>query len=188
MGLLAATLVILGGSAYVLLTYSLQREVDVALNSVASSLVERAREGTELAGPGSVEQLFRRFFGFAPLDPYFEMLDPAGKRRTAAERNRRLLLSQQALENASRGIATFETLTPPGQYPIRVLTRPVIVENRVVNLVQAGMSLERTHQTSKRFLLILTAMLPVGLAVIFHKFPDPVEISAQSSRLEEKTS
>jgi heavy metal sensor kinase len=125
-------------------------------------MVERAQQGAELSG---VEQLFRRFFGFAPTDPYFEMLDPAGRRRTTADQNRRLLLTRQALENASQGFATFETVELPDQHPIRVLTKPVILEGRVVNLVQAGMSLERTYRTGQRFLLILAAMLPVGLAL-----------------------
>jgi len=161
-GLLAATLLVLGVSAYILLNYSLRREVDAALNSVASAMVERAREGSEVSG---IEQLFRQYFGFAPPDPYFEMLDPEGRRRTQAERNRRLLLTQQALDNASRGIATYETIELSGRYPIRILTKPVILENRVVNLVQAGMSLERTHRTGKRFLFILTGLLPLGLTL-----------------------
>ena len=162
MGLLAATLLILGISAYLLLKYSLQREVDASLNSVASVMVERAQAGAELSG---IEQLFRRYFGFAPIDPYFEMLDPEGRRRTRQGTNRRLLLSQVALNNASRGIATYETIELPDQYPLRILTKPVIVEGRIVNLVQTGMSLERTQKTGSRFLLILMAMVPVGLAL-----------------------
>jgi heavy metal sensor kinase len=161
-GLLAATLLILGVSTYFLLSYSLQREVDASLNSVAAAMAERAKEGRELSG---IEQLFRRYFGFAPPDPYFEMLDPEGKRRTRADRARSLLLTQLALDNASRGISTYETIELPNTYPIRVLTRPVILEGKVVSLVQAGMSLERTHRTGNRFLLILTAMLPLGLVL-----------------------
>jgi len=165
MGLLAATLVVLGGSAYFLLTYSLQKEVDAALRSVASTLVDRAKEGASLSNPASIEQIFRRYFGFTPPEPYFQMLDPTGRRQSSTDRGRKLLLSKQALENASRGISTLETISLSGQQPVRILTRPVIVNNQIINLVQAGMSLERTHQTSRRFLLILIAMLPVGLAL-----------------------
>ena len=45
MGLLAATLIILGGSAYFLLTYSLHREVDVALGSLCER--QRQEDGPE---------------------------------------------------------------------------------------------------------------------------------------------
>lgn len=164
-GLLGATLLVLASAAYILLTYSLQREVDAALESVAETLADRAKEGHELSAPGSIEQIFRRYFGFAPLNPYFEMLDPKGRPRSSGDRNRRLLLSQQALDNASRGVATFETISLPDRYPVRVFTRPVVLDNRVVNLVQVGMSLERTYQTRRHFILILAAMLPVGLAL-----------------------
>lgn len=189
MGLLAATLIILGGSAYLLLTYSLRRDVDAALDSVATALVERALEGTEFSAGDSVEQLFRRYFGFSPLDPYFEMLDPSGRRSTSLERDRRLLLTEEALQNASLGISTFETIALPGQYPIRVLTRPVILNNRVVNLVQAGMSLERTHQTRSRFLLILAGLVPAGVALaglggwlLARRALKPIHVMTQSAR------
>ena len=165
MGLLAATLIILGASAYALLSYSLQREVDGALESIANALADRYVEGIELSRSDSIEQLFRQFFGFVPLDPYYEMLDPVERRPLLSNRNRRLPLSDAAWTNASRGIATFETVNQTERYPIRILTRPVIVNSRVVNLVQVGMSLERTYRTSKSFLLILTTMLPVGLAL-----------------------
>jgi len=165
MGLLAATLIILGASAYALLTYSLQREVDGALESVANALADRYVEGIELSRSDSIDQLFRQFFGFVPLDPYYEMLDPVERRPLLSNRSRRLPLSDTAWTNASRGIATFETVNQTERYPTRILTRPVIVNSRVVNLVQVGMSLERTYRTSKSFLLILTTMLPVGLAL-----------------------
>lgn len=188
-GLLAATLVILGGTSYFLLTYSLRNEIDVALNSVATALAERSKDGIQSAGPGSIDQIFRRHFGFVPLDPYFEMLDPAGKRPNDAERDRRIYLSQQALENAAQGFSTFETIAPPAEYPIRILTKPVIVDGQLVNLVQAGMSLERAHQTGRHFLLILTILLPVGLLLaagggwmLARRSLNPVRVMTQTLR------
>lgn len=189
MGLLAATIVILGASAYVLLTYSLQHELDNALQSVANALADRYVEGIEPSRSDSVEQLFRQFFGFVPLNPYYEMLDPVERRPLLSNQKRRLPLSDAAWRNASRGIATFETINQAERYPIRILTRPVIINSRVVNLVQVGMSLERTYRTSKNFLLILTTMLPVGIALagiggwlLARRALRPVQVMTQAAR------
>lgn len=189
MGVLTATLLVLGGAAYLLLTYSLRQEVDRALNSVAAALADRVVEETGRSRPDSIDQLFRQYFGFSPLDPYFEMLDPSGRRQPEPDRSRRLPLSEQALLNASRGVATFETVENLDRYPIRVLTRPVVVGNRVVHLVQVGFSLERTEQTRWTFLLILAAMLPVGLALaggggwlLERRSLKPVDVITQAAR------
>lgn len=162
-GVLTLSLLILGGSAYALLSYSLMRDLDVALNSVAQTLAERARNDAATFFPAEVDRLFRRHFGFSPLDPYFEMFDPSGQRNSRQQgSSRQIQISREVLENAARGIATFETDIISGQ-PVRVLTKPVLRGNQLVNLVQVGMSLENMEKTRTRFLLILAALLPVGL-------------------------
>jgi heavy metal sensor kinase len=162
-GVLTLSLLILGGSAYALLSYSLMRDLDVALNSVAQTLAERARNEAVTFFPAEVDRLFRRHFGFSPLDPYFEMFDPSGQRDSRQQgSSRQIQISPEVLENAARGIATFETDESSGQ-PVRVLTKPVMRGTQLVNLVQVGMSLENMEKTRTRFLLILAALLPVGL-------------------------
>jgi len=74
-----------------------------------------------------------------------------------------LPLSKEALNNASRGLSTYETLKGLGEYPVRVLTMPVIEGGRAVNLIQVGMSLQGVTETRIRFLLVLALLLPIGL-------------------------
>ena len=108
--------------------------------------------------------VFRRFFGFAPSHRYFEMLDPRGRHQDG-----RLTtippfsISPKALQNALRGLATFETIKRPGSYPVRVLIAPVLEAGRVINVVQVGISLENMMKTLHRFDLIMTAVFPLGL-------------------------
>ncbi len=162
-GVLTLSLLILGGSAYALLSYSLMRDLDVALNSVAQTLVERARREAGPFFPAEVDRLFRRHFGCSPLDPYFETLDPSGRRYSRQQRSSgQIPISPEVLENATRGIATFET-GEISEQPVRVLTKPVMRGDRLVSLVQVGMSLDNMYKTRARFLLILAALLPVGL-------------------------
>ncbi len=76
------------------------------------------------------------------MDRYFEMLDPTGRRDPGrfGHRSGTLPLSPEALENASKGLPTFETLDGLGDYPVRALTAPVIRGGRIVNMLQVGMS------------------------------------------------
>lgn len=165
MSLLTVTLLVLGGTAYGLLTYSLAREVDAALDGVGRTLAERAHGSSVVIPPGEIEEMFRRFFGFSPWDRYFQMFDPMGRNnpQEPASPRKRPPLSREAFANASQGIPTFETVDGLGAYPVRLLTMPVMEGNRLVNLVQVGMSLQNTTETRMRFLLIMAGLVPLGL-------------------------
>lgn len=164
--LLTVTLVLLGGTAYALLSYSLSHEVDAALNGVARSLTERAH-GPSAFVPAEVDEAFRRFFGFSPWNRYFQLFDPLGHRdpRQPAPHSGRLPLSGEALNNAANGISTYETVPGSEEHPVRVLTMPVMEGGRMVNLVQVGMSLKSVLETRTRFLLIMAVLFPVGLVL-----------------------
>jgi len=163
--LLTVTLLVLGGAAYGLLTYSLAHEVDAALDGVATTLAERAHGGSVAIPPAEIEEMFRRFFGFSPWDRYYQMFDPMGRRepREGSLQPKRPPLSKEAFTNASRGIPTFETVEDLAPYPVRLLTLPVMDGGRLVNLVQVGMSLQSVTETRFRFLMIMGGMLPLGL-------------------------
>ena len=160
--LLAMTFLLLGGAAYGLLAYNLSHDVDTALSGVARLMAEQARRGGASFLPPEVDEAFRRFFGFSPWDRYFEMIEPPG-RSGPAPRPGKLPLSPKARENASEGLATFETVEGLAPYPVRVLTMPVTEAGRVVRLVQVGMSLEVASNTRRRFLLTMAAVFPIGL-------------------------
>ncbi|MCG6944971.1 MAG: HAMP domain-containing histidine kinase [Deltaproteobacteria bacterium] len=163
--LLTLTFLLLGGIAFGLLVYSLSRDMDTALNGVADVLAQRARVEGSAVVPSDVDELFRRFFGFSPLDRHIEMFDPRGRRypRQPPSHSSQLPLSPEALKNASQGLPTFETVESTGSYPARILTMPVIRAGRVTNLVQVGMSLENMYKTRRRFILIMAAVLPFAL-------------------------
>ncbi len=110
--LLTVTLLVLGGSAYGLLSYSLSHEVDAALNGVATTLVERSHGGSAAIPPAEIEEMFRRFFGFSPWDRYYQMFDPAGPRGPPrTEIAAAAAASQQGgVHQRSQGIPTFETV------------------------------------------------------------------------------
>ena len=151
--LLTVTLVLLGGTAYALLSYSLSHEVDAALNGVARSLTERAH-GPSAFVPAEVDEAFRRFFGFSPWNRYFQLFDPLGTPRPAPARAAfgRLPLSGEALNNAANGISTLRNgAAGSEEHPVRVLTMPVMEGGRMVNLVQVGCLSRVSSRRATRF-------------------------------------
>jgi hypothetical protein len=110
--LLTLTFLLLAVTAYGLLTYSLSRDMDSALKGVGEVMAQRARADGSTFFPSNVDELFRRYFGFSPLYPHFEMLDPLGHPdpRQPQPGSDKLPLSPKALNNASQGLSTFETV------------------------------------------------------------------------------
>jgi two-component system OmpR family sensor kinase len=163
--IVTVTVLLLGGAAYGLLVYSLSHEVDDSLQGVAQALSEQFHEGTTRFVPFEIDELFRRFFGFSPWDRYFGLLDPSGRPdpQESFTQAGSLPLSTKALRNASRGLATFETLEGLGKYPVRVLTLPVVEGGRVLRLIRVGTSLGGIYLTRTRFLLVMGIVLPVAL-------------------------
>ena len=156
--LLTLSFLVLGGTGYGLLSYTLSQESDAALRGVAQTLAERVGGGAESFIPAEIEEVFRRFFGFSPLERYFERLPSQ-----PSTRGGKLPLSEQAVKNASRGLPTFETLEGLGPYPVRVLTWPVVKAGRVSGVIQVGMSRENQDKTLRRFLWIMAGIFPVAL-------------------------
>ncbi len=164
--LFTLTFLALGGITYGLLAYSLSRDVDYALNGVAGVMADKARIEGNMFVPTEVDELFRRFFGFSPLDRQIELFDPGGQlKKQQKNRNNSLSipLSTEAKQAAARGLSTYETVKGDELYPIRVLTVPVIQSGRVTDLVRIGMSLDNMYKTRRRFLLIMAAVFPVGV-------------------------
>jgi heavy metal sensor kinase len=163
--LLTVTILLLGGTAYGLLDYSLARDLDRALQGVALALAEQTSRGSAAPFPADVEALFRQFFGFSPWDRYVERRHPWSERdpQEAPPRAGRIPLSPNALNRAAAGLETFETLEGLGPYPVRLLTQPVREAGRITSLIQVGMSLESLTVTRRRFLLVMAAVLPLAL-------------------------
>ncbi len=164
-GVLTLTFLLLAVTAYGFLTYSLSRELDNALHGIGNVLADKARdEGTRFY-PVDVDELFRRFFGFSPLQRQFDIFPPEEEpgldpQQDTIPPDR---LSPEAIDHARRGETYFETIVDAGSYPVRVVTVPVMVEGKLKNVVRVGLSLENLHKTRKQFMLIMTALFPLAL-------------------------
>ena len=187
--LLAVIFLILGTIAYILVSYTLHKETDSALRSVAVTLAEKNTEEAHPFFPPDMDEIFRRFFGSPPMGPYFEWLNPgSGLERKPNEPNLPPF-TRLARQNAMRGIATFETFKGLQAYPVRVLTWPVVTSGRVIAVVRVGMSQMSLDKTLSNFLLIMAALFPLALALaggggwfLAHRALLPVDRMTQAAR------
>ena len=164
-GILAATLLVLGGVSYGLLERSLWQDVDSTLEGVARAVTRAAEQQAGPSAPSETEEFLRRFFGPEFADRFFQFLDPRGRLDPRRPRFRGDLLhvTPKGLENAAQGFATFETVQGPGSSPVRILTFPVMVRGQLVNVLQVGLSLESLFRARRSYLVTLAAILPLGL-------------------------
>ena len=78
-GILCLTFFLLGSVTYGLLAYSLSRDMDDALNGVAELMVQQAGDEGNGLFPPDVDELFRRFFGFSPLEHQIDIFNSHGQ-------------------------------------------------------------------------------------------------------------
>jgi signal transduction histidine kinase len=164
-GLLAATVLVLGGVAYGLLMRGLWNDVDSTLERVARAAAQAAAQTAAESVPPDMNELLRRYFGSSFADRFYQFLDPRGEvdPRLPRQRTNPLTISPQALKNATEGYGTFETLANGAEYPLRVFTFPIVVRGRLVNVLQVGMSLEGLHRERQNFIWALATLTPLAL-------------------------
>ena len=164
-GVLLATLLVFGGLSYGALRWTLQRDVDSTLLVVAQVVRDTGYpRGPALSDP---EARLRALLGPDFFDRFLRLLDPEGAvdPEVPATGSRALPFSLEARANARRGLPTFETIETDSGEPVRVLTMPVMRGGRLVNLIQIGIPLRRTHEALDQYLRTLLALIPLGLGL-----------------------
>ena len=163
--LLLAILAGMGVLSYRVLAWSLVRDVDVSIRAVAEVIRATGQARTSFLINPAPEEL-REILGSRFLDTFFQLLDPEGEPgRRSLRLSGPLPLSADARRNAARGRETFETVVLPPEEHVRLVTLPVRREGRPAGLVQVGMTLTAVDAALFRYLQILLALFPIGLAL-----------------------
>jgi heavy metal sensor kinase len=160
-GVLLVIMLAISALAYAGLRRGLMHDADASLLAVARIVAERGEPAL------TSEQIVREFFGPDFYDKFFRLLDPRGNGAAPAWGRDRgaLQLSPTARANAARGVNTFETVDAPDRRAVRLLTMPVVRRSVVVQLVQVGMDLERTHRVLTSFVHTLLLLVPLGVGL-----------------------
>lgn len=161
-GLLGLTLVALAALTYLLLLRMLHSRSDAELERYAEVTAKNIAADLYRASVEAPAEL--RFIAndLHTWGRYVQVVDARGNvvRRSDALASQPLPVSTDTLLRAQRGATTFETITGLGEHPVRVVTVPVQMGERVPYLVQAGLSLEGVEGTLQRASLILLVLTP----------------------------
>jgi two-component system OmpR family sensor kinase len=162
---LLAIVLTIGVLSYSWLRWSLARDLDTSLLTVAQVIHDTGYSRGTPPDERDPEAQLRELLGPEFYDKYLQLLDPEGRPHPSAARRRTLPLSAQARANAARGQRTLETFEATGRDPIRVLTIPLVRDGRVAEIVQVGMSLRRARAELARYLETLVLLIPVGVGL-----------------------
>ncbi len=153
---------------YLTLADSLYKGVDNKIRTMAEIVVSSARSplgaGTSMA---DLDQIMTERFGIRPLGRFIQILDESGKigDRSTNLRDVQIPISVQTMKAASKGIVTFETVQVMGKYSLRVVTMPIMENEKMAGIVQVGSSLEGVEEALDQLLLILLIAVPALLLV-----------------------
>ena len=162
----------------VLLNYFLAKRLHESVdNSLTVSATVVATSATMRLGnsplPG-LNQLFEQFMNQGNLNKFYRIYDGSGNvgSRSKNISASQFPLSQPAYADALEGKNSYETFKVGGQQPIRVITMPILLEEKLINLVQVGTSLEAVQETLRNLKIFLFTAVPsvLILAALFLRF------------------
>jgi heavy metal sensor kinase len=160
---MALTLLALAGFTYVLLIRVLNSRADSALREYADTTARQIAT-TLYAGPASSAPPATRFLSndLRSWGRYIQVVDPQGYvvEKSDGLNTHPLPVSADALRRGLQGGTTFETVPGLGEHPVRIITTPVLMGQRVPYLVQAGTSLEGVEAALQRAGWILLVLTP----------------------------
>ncbi len=153
---------------YFTLADSLYKGVDNKIRTMAEIVVSSTRSplgaGTSMA---DLDQIMTERFGIRPLGRFIQILDESGRigDRSTNLRDVEIPISVQTMKAASKGVITFETVEVMGKYSLRVVTMPIMENEKMVGIVQVGSSLEGVEEALQQLLLSLLIAVPAALLI-----------------------
>lgn len=150
--------------------------MDDQISSVANMMTHAIiRPSGEIFLPRDFDIILGRFFGVRTAGNFIQILDPHGEMvaRSSNLDNFRLPLTKGTYHAALGGATTYEVVRNIGRYPVRVVTKPVIIgDNRLVMIVQVGSSLEGMDEIfhSMAYILISAIFASVIVAAAVGSF------------------
>jgi heavy metal sensor kinase len=151
---------------YITLSDSLYKGLDNKIKTmaevIASSIQRPLGGGQNIA---EIDRIMSKQLGIRPFGRFIQVLDESGRvgGRSTNLRNVKIPINVQTLKDAARGKVTFETVKVMEDYPLRVVTLPVIEDGRMVCTIQVGSSLEGVEEALQQLLIILIIAVPAAL-------------------------
>ena len=153
---------------YMIMSRALYDEVDAkikAMAEVTASSVESMKGHFDLT---QLDNMLEEKLGFRTPGKFIQILDNTGTvgQLSANLQAHPLPISIKALKKASTKEISFETLqVKNSNYPIRMVTYPVVENNEVTNILQIGTSLQTVQDTLQKLFFTLLFGVPASLTL-----------------------
>ena len=172
--LLAIILILFSVLLNYFLAKRLHESVDNSLTVSATVVATSATMRLSNSPFPGLNQLFEQFMNQGNLNKFYRIYDGSGNvgSRSKNISASQFPLSQTAYAEALEGRNSYETFKVGAQQPIRVITMPIILEGKLINLVQVGTSLEAVQETLRNLKIFLFTAVPsvLILAALFARF------------------
>jgi heavy metal sensor kinase len=144
--LLTVSLITFSMSFFYTLSKFFMDRTDEHINSVAGMMVHTIIQPPGvLRLPKNFDVILGSFFGIRTRDIYIQVLTPDGRvaGRSSSLGGFSFPLSDETYKDALEGETIHEIVDTFGRYPVRVVTKPIVLRDRgLVAIVQVGSSLE----------------------------------------------
>jgi heavy metal sensor kinase len=152
---------------YLTLSRSLYKGIDVKIKSIAEVIGSSSTNPYSQYSFSDIDRMLEDSFSVKPVTKFIQVLDESGRigRKSDNLQHFQLPISFRTLKKASQGRVTFETIKALGEYPLRMVTVPVIRGRNLINIVQVATSLEEVEEALNTLLLILWITVPSALVV-----------------------
>ena len=163
--LLAASLITFGSILYVALSRNIISSIDARLFSMAD-MVSRAvfRPGT-VNLPQNFDIFLEHFFGIKTSGNFIQLMDEYGKIvfTSSTLGKNHLPLSAQTYHHSIAGNTTYETIKNIGQYPVRIVTFPLMENGQLISILQVGAPLQESTAALNALFYILIFGIPLAV-------------------------
>jgi heavy metal sensor kinase len=164
--LLFVSLLVFGAIfSYSLLKIFIYR-IDNQITSVADMMVHTViRPSGQIFIPRDFDIMLERYFGVRTAGSYIQVLEPHGGviAKSSNLEGFSMTVPPSTYRAAIEGATTYEVVKTVGKYPLRVVTKPIVLDGKFIAIVQVGSSFEGMDEI---FHLLAYILLPGILACV----------------------
>lgn len=142
--------------------------MDAQIGSIADMMVHTAVSPSgQMFIPREFDIMLERHFGVRTTGSYIQVLDPHGKlvAKSSNLENFTITVFPATYRAAVDGATTYEVIQNIGRYPMRVVTKPLVVDGRLIGIVQVGSSLEGMDEIFHSLAYILVSAMLAAVVV-----------------------
>lgn len=140
--------------------------IDNQISSVADMMVHTViRPSGQIFIPRDFDIMLERYFGVRTAGSYIQVLEPHGAviAKSSNLEGFSMTVPPLTFHAAIGGATTYEVVKTVGKYPLRVVTKPIILDGKFIAIVQVGSSFEGMDEI---FHLLAYILLPGILACV----------------------